>query len=264
MTESQFRVRASRWLSGRKGERVLRNVYATLRSRVPDRLLSEGEQQARQYDRDTIRIAKSAMANDSAFVDAGAHAGTILKHLVRIAPRGRGFAFEPIPSLSRGLRVKFPGVVVQEVALSDYEGTAAFHILTDDPARSSLVDRPNWEQGKTVEQLIVTVKRLDDCVSPDVHIAFLKVDVEGAELAVFRGARRILAKDRPVVVFECTDQDLPAVASFLKSLGLETSFLSRFPNGTTEETLELNPGSGEYCFAAGPSRSLSPPPGSST
>lgn len=195
------------------------------------------------------------MREDSAFVDAGAHAGTILKHLVKIAPRGSGFAFEPIPSLSRGLRTKFPQVVVEEVALSDYEGTAVFHMLTDDPARSSLIDRPDWERGKTVEQLVVQVKRLDDCVSPDLHIAFLKVDVEGAELALFRGARRILVKDRPVVVFECTDRDLPEVATFLKSLGFETSFLSRFPHGTTEETLELNPGSGEYCFAAGSARS---------
>ncbi|MGC2175487.1 MAG: FkbM family methyltransferase [Acidimicrobiales bacterium] len=254
MAESQLRVRVSRWLSGRKRERIVRNIYATLRNRVPDRFLSGGERQARQYDRDTIRIAKAAMQQDSAFVDAGAHAGTILKHLARIAPHGRSYAFEPIPSLSRGLRAKFPEVVVEEVALSDFEGTATFHILTDDPARSSLVDRPEWEHGKTVQQLIVQVKRLDDCIAPELRIAFLKVDVEGAELALFHGARRILAEDRPVVVFECTDQNLPDVASFLKSLGLETSFLSRFPDGTTEETLKLNPGSGEYCFAAGPSR----------
>jgi FkbM family methyltransferase len=255
MTASRFRVRASRWLSGRKRERVLRNVYGTLRNRIPDRLLSVGERQARQYDRDTIRIAKGAMQEDSAFVDAGAHSGTILKHLVKIAPHGRGYAFEPISSLSSGLRAKFPGVVVEEAALSDYEGTAIFHILTDDPARSSLVNRPEWEHGKIVEQLMVSVKRLDDCISPELRIAFLKVDVEGAELALFKGARRILAEDRPVVVFECTHQNFPEVATFLKSLGLETSFLSRFPHGTTEETLELNPGSGEYCFAAGPSRS---------
>jgi hypothetical protein len=144
---------------------------------------------------------------------------------------------------------------VEEVALSDFEGTAIFHILTDDPARSSLVNRPDWERGRTVEQLVVPVRRLDDCVPPENRIAFLKVDVEGAELELFRGASRILAEDKPVVVFECTDVNLPEVASLLKSFVMEISFLSRYPDGTTEETLELNPGSGEFCFAAKPNLS---------
>jgi FkbM family methyltransferase len=250
MMGSKFRSRVSRWLSGRRGERILRNLYVTYRNMVPDRFVSGEELQGRQYDRETLRIARATLREDSAYVDAGAHAGTILKHLVKIAPHGRGYAFEPIPSLCRGLQSKFPGVVVEQVALSDHEGTATFHILTDDPARSSLMDRPDWERGRTVEELVVPVRRLDDCVSPDSRIAFLKVDVEGAELGLFKGASRILAEDRPVIVFECTSKNLPEVAALLKSFAMEISFLARFPDGTTEETLSLLPGSGEYCFAA--------------
>jgi FkbM family methyltransferase len=255
MAITNARARASRWLSGRRGELLLHNLYASYRSKVPDRLISEVERKNRRYDRETIRIAKATMSANSTFVDAGAHAGTILKHLVRISPDGRGYAFEPIPSLCRALRARYPDVVIEEVALSDYEGIADFRLLRDDPARSSLFDRPAWEQGRTVDRLKVQVRRLDDCISRESRVAFLKVDVEGAELSVFKGARRILAEDRPVIVFECIHQNLPEVAAYLKSFELETSFLSQYPDGTTQETLEFNPGSGEFCFAAGPIRS---------
>ena len=130
-----FRVRVSRWLSGRKRERVPAQRVRDPPGRVPDRLLSK----VNSKRANTIAIPSESQSpqwrEDSAFVDAGAHAGTILKHLVRIAPRG-----EWLPPLSQSHRsagdceIKFPQVAsCEEVALSDYEGTAAFHMLTDDP-----------------------------------------------------------------------------------------------------------------------------------
>src|SRR6202022_2609777 len=44
---------------------------------------------------------------------------------------------------------------------------------------------------------------LDDCVPQDRRFGFVKVDVEGAELMVFRGATKFLARDRPAILFEC-------------------------------------------------------------
>jgi FkbM family methyltransferase len=253
-----MRERFSRWFSGRRGDRLARELYVAYRERLPDRLLSAAERKDRQYDRDMLQIARSVLDEDSNFIDAGAHAGTVLKQLVKLAPRGQGYAFEPIPSLCRGLRSKFPGIVVEEIALGDHQGSAEFHYLTDDPARSSLIDRPNWEIRRTVKLLKVAVRRLDDCVPADVRIAFLKVDVEGAELALLRGARRVLTDDRPVVVFESEPKNLPEVASYLGSVGMEVSLLSRFPSGTTKETMELLPGSGEYCFVGYALNSIEP------
>jgi hypothetical protein len=53
-----------------------------------------------------------------------------------------------------------------------------------------------------VEVITVETRRLDDLLSPDHEVDFVKVDVEGGELGVFRGATRTLSKWRPLIAFE--------------------------------------------------------------
>jgi hypothetical protein len=59
-------------------------------------------------------------------------------------------------------------------------------------------DKPN----ETVEEIRVTMTRLDDIVSKDLPIHFIKIDVEGAELQVMRGAMSTIRKYKPTIVFE--------------------------------------------------------------
>jgi hypothetical protein len=72
---------------------------------------------ARVYDRLTIEFARRVLARNGNSVDVGAHCGDILKALVKIAPAGSHWAFEPIPNLAAQLRKRFPGVQVEQVAL---------------------------------------------------------------------------------------------------------------------------------------------------
>jgi Methyltransferase FkbM domain len=52
------------------------------------------------------------------------------------------------------------------------------------------------------------MRPLDDLVPEKKPIGFMKVDVEGAELYVFQGARRILSESRPIVLFECASSGI--------------------------------------------------------
>ena len=56
--------------------------------------------------------------------------------------------------------------------------------------------------------LHVPVIRLDDRFGPHEPIAFIKIDVEGAEHAALRGAERILTEQRPVLLFESEQRHL--------------------------------------------------------
>ena len=141
------------------------------------------------------------LAEDDSCIDVGANQGRFLSEMLRRAPRGRHLAFEPVPFLAAGLRAKFPSVEVHESALSDVAGQASFVEVLDDPAYSGLRER-SYPGAYATKKIKVATERLDDIVTPDYFPRLVKIDVEGNELAVFRGGVGMFTRARPVIVFE--------------------------------------------------------------
>lgn len=205
-------------------------------------LSSLGDPEARQslrYDRQTVRIMSRVLREDSNCVDVGAHRGSLLRHMVRLAPSGRHIAFEPIPRLARLLEVRFPGVEIHELALSDSCGRTTFCYVPDSPGKSGFRRMGHVSAGARTEELTVATDTLDRVVSPDLPVDFVKVDVEGAQLQVFRGATRTLSRWRPFVVFEHGKQAEESYGTTSEMVfdllvgrcGLEISLLSRWLDG---------------------------------
>jgi FkbM family methyltransferase len=145
-----------------------------------------------------LRAAMAALLRpDSNCVDVGANTGSVLADAVRLAPLGRHVAFEPLPELAERLQARFPGVRVQCAALSDRAGEATFHRRLDADSRSGLLPL-----GGPAEPLTVRLETLDEVLGDDYVPEFIKIDVEGAELAVLEGALATLIRHRPVVAFE--------------------------------------------------------------
>lgn len=246
------------WLTGSPLEGISRRAYSALWGCVPDTFLSAAALKGRDYDRMTIRIAARTLSNGGAAVDVGAHQGDILKALVKMSP-GPHWAFEPLPAFATRLRKRFPSVTVVQAALSDYRGTAEFRFLPGAAAYSSLHVRPQIEADQPVQSLSVQVCRLDDCIPEDVQVAFLKIDVEGAEAAVLRGATQLMRRCQPVVVFECASAGLPACVSALEGTGLHVSFLADFLEDTArplDEVIRAAKERDEYYYVASTKRSL--------
>jgi FkbM family methyltransferase len=161
------------------------------------------EGQNGRYDAETVAVMERVLRSDSGGLDIGAHAGSILRDLVRLAPRGSHWAFEPLPAFAAGLRAEFPLVEVCEVALSDVAGTAAFHHAVAAPGWSGLKWRDISPHVDTRwEVLTVQTARLDDLIAIETPVAFVKIDVEGGELGVLRGGERLFRRHRPIIVFE--------------------------------------------------------------
>jgi FkbM family methyltransferase len=169
------------------------------------RLKCIGHPRARQsltYDLQTVQILRRILQPNSNCVDIGAHYGSILKSFVSFAPDGEHFAFEPLPKLAERLRKRFPKVQVQEVALSDETGEATFCYVADDPGLSGFRKMGHVRVGAVTQELRVRTARLDDLLPESLPIAFIKIDVEGAQLQVLRGATTTIMKNRPFIVFE--------------------------------------------------------------
>lgn len=188
------------------------------------------------YDRQTIDIMRKVLKGNSNSVDVGCHKGSVLKEIVCLAPRGHHFAIEPLPDLFAELVRTFPGVECINCALSDESGTSSFSYVSSNPAFSGL-RRRLYPREESVSEIKVRTERLDDIVPHGVKIDFLKVDVEGAELNVFRGAKRIL-NQQPVVVFEhglgaadCYGHRPEQVFDLLEGCGLKISVLGDWLSG---------------------------------
>jgi len=157
-----------------------------------------------QYDRLTGKIMKRCIRSNSNCIDIGAHKGEILELMLKYAPEGKHYAFEPIPFLFQELEKKYKNSVsVFPYALSENSGYSTFQLVKNAPAYSGIKKRHYDISNPEIEEIEVTLKTLDEVVPASEKIHFIKIDVEGGEFGVLKGAKKLLIKNKPVVLFEC-------------------------------------------------------------
>lgn len=148
------------------------------------------------------QILRYVLLPTSNCIDVGASRGDYVRRFLELAPQGAHYAFEPLPEMAEGLRRQFPQVTVRQAALSDKSGESPFHHVTTNPGYSGLRRRTYDRPHEEVEIITVRTERLDDVLPADYALHLMKVDVEGAELQVFRGGLETLQRCRPYLLFE--------------------------------------------------------------
>ena len=156
-----------------------------------------------EYDRLTKKIMSQTIKSTSNCIDVGCHKGEILDIILKLAPNGKHFAFEPIPKLFDFLEKKYASKVsVYPYALAETDGSTTFQFVKNAPAYSGIKKREYAIDNPDIEEIKVELKKLDDIIPADVAIDFIKIDVEGAELGVLNGAKKTLLKNKPTIIFE--------------------------------------------------------------
>ena len=156
-----------------------------------------------EYDRLTKKIMNLIIKPTSNCIDVGCHKGEILDIILKLAPDGNHFAFEPIPKLFELLSHKYASKVsMYPFALADKDEITTFQFVKNAPAYSGIKKRKYNIDNPDIEEINVELKKLDDIIPNDVDIDFIKIDVEGAELGVLKGAKNVLLKNKPTIVFE--------------------------------------------------------------
>lgn len=158
-----------------------------------------------RYDILTKKIIKQYCKIDCNCIDVGAHKGEVTDWFLKYCTQGTHYVFEPVPSFFEKLKKKYAAAKncnVFEIALSDQKQIASFNYVISNPAYSGLKKRNYDRKNEQDTSIKVQTDVLDDCIPSSKKIDFIKIDVEGAEMKVLNGAKRILAKDHPVIVFE--------------------------------------------------------------
>lgn len=155
------------------------------------------------------RIVRERVTDGTNCVDIGAHLGAMTSLFLKCSPSGKHACVEPTPYKAAWLRKRYPQVDVIEAALAETPGEASFFHQANNSGYSGLSKHEagvNDVSNTTV--MTVQCDTVDRVIPADRHIGFVKIDVEGAELRVFRGAERVLTRDRPTIIFEATESGL--------------------------------------------------------
>jgi len=184
-------------------------------------------------------------------IDIGANVGV---HTIAMAQAVRGgvvLACEPNPDALVRLRKnlslnQISNVRVCEMAVSDQDGTVELYVPLDLRHTAGASLRGNMHKHLEDSQPIFVPSTTIDRLVRSHHLTnidFIKVDVEGFEGPVLRGAKDVLAREKPAIVFEYTQEwwqklgyTLPQVVSDLRAVGygsilhLSRCGLRRLPN----------------------------------
>jgi len=155
-----------------------------------------------------VRFIRQHVRAGQCAIDIGANVGKISQALLDcVGPTGQVHAFEPNSELvAKHLsRIKVANFHIHRQAVSSGVGTATLFVdRRDDMAvASSLRVLDDLHEAGKVAPVSVDTTTLDSFVQQNnLRPAFIKIDVEGHEIDVFRGGVQTLSKFRPIVIFE--------------------------------------------------------------
>jgi len=183
-------------------------------------------------EKESIRFLHSQNLLDKTALDIGGNFGVYSYWMSKlVGKQGKVVTFEPQPELAEyleSLRISFQldNMIIVNKALSALPGKQDLYRQKIGDGGASLTDDAVVER----KSIPVDVSTLDEYFSgwAGPKIEFIKCDVEGHELEVFKGGRSVLLKDFPSLLFEChqINADQGDVFSFLESLGYDGFFLS--------------------------------------
>lgn len=178
-------------------------------------------------------IRKALKPGDTA-VDIGANKGSYLLWLSQWVGHGRVVAFEPQAELAGYLRracgaLSLKNVTVEPKAVSNVSGERLLYLPGGKTSPGASLNE-QAAVGEACAGVPVPVVALDDYFAADEKIGVIKIDVEGHEKSVFEGAKRILAEQSPLLVFECENRhlrqgDVTDVFSYLAGMGYDGAFI---------------------------------------
>ena len=186
------------------------------------------------FEKDLWVIARYCR-KDAISIDVGVNEGIFSRWMAKFSAKVE--SFECNPTLYSRLKTFLPrNVHLNECALSNFEGTAVLRFDPDNTGIGTIEERNQLDQNPGIHSVIeveVPTRKLDDFELD--RVAFMKIDVEGHELEVLKGAAGLLERDRPVLLIEIENRhcqgNLEAVPNWLNRFGYTLKILANETDG---------------------------------
>lgn len=209
-------------------------MMKTMAKRLAARLTLAGQQELKRYHfrreivRGTFRTdepewesAERWLGAGDWAIDVGANIGHYTKRFSDLVGRsGRVVAFEPVLATFELLaanvaRFQVPNVTLLNLAASDTTQLVAMEIPKFDTGLNNYYQAAISDANADLHVLSCSI----DSLRLPHPVRLIKIDAEGHDAVVLRGAKELLERDRPVVVIESTSDEVEALMASLGYVG---------------------------------------------
>ncbi|MBZ0199932.1 MAG: FkbM family methyltransferase, partial [Ignavibacteriaceae bacterium] len=158
-----------------------------------------------EFERENIKFFKSLVRQGQTIFDVGANIGIYSLTAARVMNNsGRVYCFEPSDWAYNRLREnvainRFSNIEIIKKGVSNKSGTIDFYICHDD-AYNSIGSKPMMEVEKVVPIQVTTIDEFCDAQKIP-HIDILKIDAEGADYLILKGAKVMISKQNAPIIF---------------------------------------------------------------
>jgi FkbM family methyltransferase len=163
------------------------------------------------YEEEKTWFIKKHCRPGSTAIDIGAHIGIFSFFLAKqVGKKGRVYSFEPSPFTFGVLQqtVKYNGL--QDIieprmqVVSNSHGNIPFFLSnSSDISNANSINMKNIPDGNA-KRIMIPAIMLDDFLNDAAfsHLSFVKIDAEGAEFEILKGATALIKKYRPYMTLE--------------------------------------------------------------
>jgi len=218
----------------------LKATLKRLLDRHAPKLWSRYEYRKLRNSEPEIRLLPKLCRTDGLSVDVGANKGLYCAFLLPVS--GEIAAFEPLPTLAQRLqRIFGERIKLHRVALSDQSGTCEIRLPRGNPSWATIDPHNDLALATAeIETHSVPMKKLDEFELK--NVALIKIDVEGHEESVIRGALGTIEKWKPALLVEIEERHnagaIRRVNDLLSSFGYRCMFLDA---GTLRSIADFDP-----------------------
>jgi FkbM family methyltransferase len=163
-----------------------------------------------EYEKSETKMMENLLTDGDTFFDIGANLGWYSLNVKAAYPNSNVYSFEPIPKTYRQLvknvelnpptPLQGGAITLFNFGFSDESGELPFYYYPEGSGNASSV---NVTERQDIQTIMCSVRTLDQfCRQINEKLDFIKCDVEGAELLVFKGGIKTIEKDKPIVFSE--------------------------------------------------------------
>ena len=168
------------------------------------------------FEKHVADFIKRNLPKGGIFVDVGANIGN--NSLIASKIASKVITIEPHPKILERLKQNIDlnnlkNVIVCDYAISNFIGEAEFFIPDENFSHQGVASLSLRENIPT-KKIKVRVTTLDELLKNEERIDLIKIDVEGRSKEVIQGAKNIIKKFKPIIIYEEDDSDKMVVLDY--------------------------------------------------